>query len=138
MRTWLLFVVGGVALMLAATSGLAHHAFTAEFDANKPVTLEGTVSKVEWVNPHSWIHLDVKSPDGKVETWMIEAGTPNVLLRRGFNKSMLALGTVIMVRGFQAKNGALRANGGDLRLPDGRVLLLGSPGSGSPFERERK
>jgi Family of unknown function (DUF6152) len=135
MRTWLLFIVGAV-VMLAATRGLAHHAFTAEFDANKPVTLEGAVSKVEWVNPHSWIHVDVKGSDGKMETWMIEAGTPNVLLRRGFNKTMLAVGAVITVRGFQAKNGALRANGGDLRLPDGRVLLLGSPGSGSPFERK--
>jgi len=138
MRTWLLLVAGGVGLMLAAVPGLAHHAFTAEFDANKPVTLEGTISKVEWVNPHSWIHLDVKGPDGKMETWMIEAGTPNVLLRRGFNKTMLALGSVIKVRGFQAKNGALRANGGDVRLPDGRVLFLGSEGTGSPFEKERK
>ena len=124
------------ALLLAASAPpvLAHHSFAAEFDAKKPVTLKGTVTRMEWINPHSWIHLDVRNPDGTITKWMIEGGTPNTLFRRGFTKDSLKTGTEIQVEGFQAKNGANRANGSDLILPDGRRLFLGSSGTGAPTE----
>jgi len=136
MRTKPTAVVVGLGLVLAGTAGslAAHHAFSAEFDANKPVQFKGTLTKVEWTNPHVWIHLDVKKPDGKVEKWAFEAGTPNVLFRRGFTKKLLMPGTEISVDGFQAKDGSNRANGRDLRLPDGRTLFLGSSGTGAPTE----
>jgi len=113
---------------------LAHHAFSAEFDAKKPVHLEGVVSKLEFINPHAWIHIDVQGPDGKVSSWMIEAGSPNVLLRRGFTKNTVATGTRVVVDGYQAKDGSLRANGRDITLPDGRKLFLGSSGTGAPYD----
>jgi hypothetical protein len=127
-----------IAVATAVTAGLcvrparAHHAFAAEFDAKKPVKLQGVVTKVEWVNPHAWIHIDVKKPDGTVEKWMIEGGTPNTLFRRGFTKTSLPYGTVIAVDGYQAKDGSLRANGRDLTFPDGRKLFMGSSGTGAP------
>jgi hypothetical protein len=121
-----------VLLILAAAPVLAHHAFSAEFDAKKPVKLTGTVSKMEWINPHAWIHIDVKRPDGKVEKWMIEGGTPNTLFRRGFTKNSVLPGTVIIVDGYQAKDGSQKANGRDLTLPDGKKLFLGSSGTGAP------
>jgi len=111
---------------------LAHHAFSSEFDANKPVNLTGTVTKMDWVNPHSWIYINVKKPDGTVEAWAIEGGTPNTLLRRGLRKSDLLAGTEIKVTGFQAKDGGMRANGKDITLADGRQLFVGSPGTGAP------
>ena len=121
------------ALLLATAAALsAHHSFAAEFDANQPVQLRGTVVRVEWINPHTWIHLDVKKGDGSVERWMIEGGTPNTLLRRGLTKNSLPQGTEIMVDGYKAKNGTNRANGRDLTLTDGRKLFMGSSGIGAP------
>src|SRR5215470_13306294 len=113
-------------LVLAVKPAFAHHAFAAEFDAKKPIKLRGTVTKMEWINPHAWIHIDVKKPDGTVEEWMIEAGTPNTLLRRGFTKDSLKAGTEVLVDGYQSKDGSLRANGRNLTLPDGQTLLLGN------------
>ncbi|MCH2169722.1 DUF6152 family protein [Myxococcota bacterium] len=114
----------------------AHHAFFAEFDGDAPVHLVGKVSKVEWINPHAWIHLEVSEPDGTVVTWMVEGGTPNTLLRRGFNKNTLSIGTEILVRGYQAKDKsckpACKANGRDVTFPDGKKLFLGSSGTGAP------
>jgi hypothetical protein len=112
----------------------AHHAFAAEFDSAKPVKFKGTVTKMEWLNPHVWLHIDVKEPDGKVENWAFEAGTPNVLFRRGFTKTSLLPGTEVVVDGYQAKDGTKRANGRDLTFPDGRKLFLGSSGTGAPYE----
>ena len=132
MRTKLAMAVAGVGLLVSAAPIWAHHAFAAEFDATKPLKLHGTVTKMEWINPHAWIHIDVKKPDGKIESWMIEGGTPNTLLRRGFTKNSLLPGTEIMVDGYQAKDGSMRANGRDLTLPDGRKLFMGSSGTGAP------
>jgi hypothetical protein len=123
-------------LILAVAPASAHHAFAAEFDAKKPIKLQGTVTKMEWINPHAWIHIDVKKTDGTVEEWMIEAGTPNTLLRRGFTKESLQPGTEIIVDGFQAKDGARRANGRDVTLPNGKVLFIGSSGTGAPDEKK--
>ena len=110
----------------------AHHAFSAEFDANRPVQLKGTVTKMEWINPHAWIHIDVTNDAGATESWMVEGGTPNTLFRRGFTKRSLLPGTVIMVDGYRAKDGTLKANGRDLTFEDGRRLFMGSSGTGAP------
>jgi hypothetical protein len=139
MRSRLISVVAGAALVAAAAVPvIAHHSFAAEFDAKRPVKLRGTVTKMEWINPHSWIHIDVKAADGKVEKWMVEGGAPNALLRRGWNKNSLLPGTEILVEGFQAKDGALRANGRDITFPDGKKLFVGSSGIGAPDERPEK
>jgi len=125
-------------LFAAAVPAFAHHAFAAEFDAKKPVKLRGTVTKMEWINPHTWIYLDVKKPDGTVEEWMVEAGTPNTLLRRGFTKDSLKAGTEVLVDGYQSKDGSLRANGRDLTLPDGKTLFLGSnDAAGAPYQEKK-
>ena len=118
----------------AARVASAHHSFAAEFDANAPVTLRGTITKMEWINPHSWIHIDVKNPDGTVTEWMVEGGTPNTLFRRGFTREAVKAGMEITVEGYRAKNGANRANGRDLILKDGRRLFMGSSGTGAPID----
>jgi hypothetical protein len=130
-------VIIGAGAVLSAVPAWAHHAFAAEFDAKKPVHLEGVVTKVELINPHSWIHVDVKSADGSVTSWMVEAGSPNVLLRRGFTKATIASGTPVVVEGYQSKDGSQRANGRDVTLPNGQKLFLGSQGTGAPYEDKK-
>ena len=134
MKLAIAVAVTGLATSAWSSSASAHHAFAAEFDANKPVNFKGTITKVEWVNPHSWFHLDVKQPDGTTVNWAVEAGTPNVLFRRGFTKDSVTPGTEVVVDGYQSKDGSRRANGRDLTLPDGRQLFLGSSGTGAPYE----
>ena len=119
-------------LLIAAAPLFAHHAFSAEFDATAPVKLEGPITKVELINPHAWIHMSVKKPDGKVEEWMVEGGTPNTLQRRGITRDTIKVGTVIIVQGYRSKDGSLRANGRDITFPDGRTLFMGSSGTGAP------
>lgn len=138
-RTKLAVAVSALGMLLAAAAAVsAHHAFAAEFDANKPVKFKGVVTKMEWVNPHVWLHLEVKKPDGKVEKWAIEAGTPNVLFRRGFNRKSLLPGTVVVIDGYQAKDGSQRANGRNLIFEDGKTLFMGSSGTGAPHEINQK
>ena len=132
MRLPYLAAATAAVITAAGAAVSAHHSFAAEFDSNKPIQLRGAVVRVEWINPHTWIHIDVKEPDGKVERWMIEGGTPNTLLRRGLTRNSLPAGTEILVDGYRAKNGSNRANGRDLTFPDGRRLVLGSSGTGAP------
>jgi hypothetical protein len=134
MRAKTVLFITGAALMLCAVPAWAHHAFAAEFDAKKPVHLTGSVTKVELINPHAWIHVDAKNADGTVTSWMVEAGSPNVLLRRGFTKQSVAPGTAVVVEGYQSKDGSNRANGRDITLPSGQKLFLGSQGTGAPDE----
>ena len=122
-------------MFLATAAAWAHHSFAAEFDANKHVTLRGRVTSVEWINPHVWIHMDVKGPDGAVVNWMVEGGPPNALLRMGWTKNSLPEGLEIVVDGYQAKDGAERANGKDITFPDGKKLFVGSSGPGAPPEK---
>jgi hypothetical protein len=134
MRLTSTIVLVTVALVTAATPVRAHHAFASEFDARKPIKFTATVTKMEWINPHSWMHVEVKKPDGTVETWMIEAGSPNSLFRRGINKNTVKPGMVVVVDGYQARDGSRRANGRDVTLPEGRRLFLGSGGTGAPYD----
>ena len=135
MRTKLFIIATVVTLLCVAAPVWAHHAFAAEFDATRPVKLRGSVSKLQLINPHAWIHIEVKGTDGKVTSWMIEAAAPNALLRRGFNQESLKIGTEILVEGFQAKEGANRANGSNITYADGKKLFIGSNGTGAPLEQ---
>jgi Family of unknown function (DUF6152) len=134
MRTVVVLAVG-LGLAVASTASVAaHHAFAAEFDAQKPIRFEGVVTRVEWVNPHTWFFIRVTKPDGKTEDWAIEAGTPNVLFRRGFSKDALKAGTKISIEGYRAKDGSFRGNGRNLTTPDGKMLFMGSSGTGAPYD----
>jgi len=139
MRTKLIGLIAGGGLMLSAAAPvLAHHSFAAEFDANQPVKLEGTVKEFRWVNPHSWLIVNVPKPDGTVETWDVEGGAPSALLRRGWTKETLPPGTKVVVEGFMAKDGSHRANARDITFPDGTKMFIGSSGTGAPDERPEK
>jgi len=126
------FIAAAGLMLLAGVPLVAHHAFSAEFNPNAPVKLQGPITKVELINPHAWIHMNMTKPDGKVEAWAVEGGTPNTLQRRGITRDTVAVGTVIVVTGYQAKDGTLRANGRNITFPDGRTLFLGSSGTGAP------
>ena len=132
MRSTSIALLVVAAVLVAATPVASHHAFSAEFDATKPVKLRGKITKVEWVNPHAWIHLDVTNDDGSVDSWMIEAGPPGALVRRGWKKDSVKPGTEVLVEGYRAIDDALRANGRDVTFPDGRRLFAGSSGTGAP------
>jgi hypothetical protein len=137
MRTQQILSLAAAAAMFAvAGTSSAHHAFSAEFDANAPVEFKGTVTKMEWINPHSWIHVEVINEDGEVEQWMVEGGAPNAILRRGFTADSLKAGTVILVEGFRARDGSNRANGRDISFEDGSKLFFGVGSVGAPDARE--
>lgn len=133
-------VMATLAVLVLAAGGrlAAHHAFAAEFDGSKPVTLKGTVTRMEWINPHAWLHIEVKGPDGKVVAWMIEGGAPNALLRRGWNRDSLKAGPAVVVEGYRARDGSNRANGREVTTGDGRKLFIGSTGTGAPGDAQQK
>ncbi|HUF73947.1 MAG TPA: DUF6152 family protein [Gammaproteobacteria bacterium] len=120
------------AMTAAASPALAHHAFAAEFDADQPITLSGTITRVEWINPHAWLHIDVEDEDGNIESWRIEAGSPNTLVRRGLTRDSILPGTEVVVFGYRHRDGSNAANGRDVSLPDGSKLFLSSPRTGAP------
>ena len=138
MRRMLAVVVAGGGIIMAMGPVMAHHAFSSEFDANQPITLRGTVTKTEWINPHSWIYVDVKEANGKVASWKVECGAPNALLRRGWNKNSLPIGSEIVVEGFRAKNGTTTANANNVMFPDGRKMFVGSSGTGAPYDEKNE
>jgi hypothetical protein len=132
------WAAGAAGILISMLPLAAHHAFSAEFDTTKPVKLRGIVAKIDMVNPHSWIYIDVKNADGTTTQWMLEAGSPNVLIRRGFTKLALPKGTEVIFEGFQAKDGSPRANGRDITLPDGKKLFIGTTGTEGPPEETKK
>ena len=132
MRTKLSVMIAGLGLLMATVPVLAHHSFAAEFDAKRPVKLSGTVTKMEWINPHAWIYIDVKNDEGKVTNWAIEFGAPNALLRRGLRKTDFPTGVELLVKGYRAKNGTPTINGTTVQFPDGRNLFTGSSGGDAP------
>ena len=136
MRALFAVLLASVVAALSAPA-FAHHAFAGEFDASKPITLRGKVTRVEWINPHAWLHMDVVNAEGKVESWRIEAGSPNTLVRRGMTRDSIPTGTEIVVFGYRHRNGSNAANGRDVTLPDGSKLFLSSPGTGAPGGDER-
>ena len=136
MRIRRVLAMAGIALVASVAPGWAHHAFASEFDSKKPVKFTATVTKMEWINPHAWMHVEVKKPDGTSENWMIEAGSPNSLFRRGIDKNTVKPGLEVVVDGYQARDGSRRANGRDVTLPAGRRLFLGSAGTGAPEEKK--
>jgi hypothetical protein len=133
-KLYIAAIVGGAALLAITNSGVAHHAFAAEFDANKPIQLTGQLTKVEWTNPHGWVYIDVKDTAGKVTNWAIEFGGPNALLRRGIRLTDFKIGSEIVIKGYLAKSGRPVANGTSVKLPDGRDFFTGSSGTGAPAE----
>lgn len=135
--TWLgvVALTFGIGLLLATAPVSAHHAFAAEFDANQPLTLKGTIVKMEWVNPHGWLHIDVKDPAGKVVTWALEFGSPNSLLKRGLRKENLPIGAEVTVSAYRAKNGSSTAHAEKVTMADGKALFTGSSGTGAPYEQ---
>ena len=133
-----LVVLAAAAVILALVGGVrlyAQHAFGAEFDPNLPVLLKGPVVRIEWINPHTWIHVEVTKKDGAKEVWMVEGGTPNSLLRRGLKRDTLKIGQLVVVDGYQSKDRSSRANGRDITLPDGQKFFLGSSGTGAPYDK---
>lgn len=136
MRTMVRVAAAVLVFTVAAAPARAHHAFSSAFDAKRPVKFTGVVTKMEWINPHAWMHVEVKKPDGTVENWMVEAGSPNSLFRRGINKDTVRVGMTVVVDGYQARDGSRRANGRDVTLPEGRRLFLGSEGTGAPYEKK--
>jgi Family of unknown function (DUF6152) len=138
LSTALLAAAGSVTLLLAAAPAMAHHAFAAEFDGKKPVKLSGTITQIEWINPHAWLHMDVKTTDGKTQKWEIELAAPNGLIRRGWTKGSVPTGTEVVIIGYQAKDGTLKANAREANFPDGRKMFVGSSGTGAPEFPEKK
>jgi hypothetical protein len=137
MRRTLLVVTAVLGLLVTAAPAPAHHSFAAEFDEKLPVNLRGTLTKMAWTNPHGWIYIDVKTPDGKVENWAVETGAPNALLRRGLRKEDFPAGVEVIVKGFRAKNGDTTANANTVTFADGRNFFMGSSGTGGPPEAGR-
>ena len=138
MRVKLFIILLGGIVALAAAPGRAHHSFAAEFDANQPITLKGVLTKMDWVNPHGWIYVDVRGADGKVENWAVEAGSPTSLLRRGLRKTDFPAGIEIVVQGYRAKNGSRTVNGQTVTMTDGRNFFMGSSGTGAPSDRTER